>query len=223
MAGKNTKTQKKQRASTSKADISKDEILKAEFDYAANSAFQANEDRSKVASFFLVSVGSLAAAILTVDRLSLSTSSYIGLAGLFVVLTLLGVLTVMQLARLRQAWIESAKVMNSIKDHYIRMYPEAADAPNRFEDAFRWRTKTIPLPYKTESVSYYTVLEVAFLSGLTLGAAVFFLLIGVANGGAPVEYIWWLTGGAGAFAFLLDLVIYKRSLPNEPAVSKESK
>ncbi len=35
-----------------------DSILSAEFNYIANSAFQANEDRAKVTTLYLVTVGS---------------------------------------------------------------------------------------------------------------------------------------------------------------------
>ena len=192
--------------------LSPDEILIAEFEYAANSAFQANEDRSKVASFFLISVGSLVAAILGAEKFTLAPGAFIGLAGLFLVLTFLGLLTVMQLARLREAWIESAKAMNKIKDHYIARLKDPKNEKTKFEDAFRWRSITIPDPYKPQSVSYYTVLEVALLSGLTFGAAVYFLLIGLAAGADPIQCIWWLTIGASALAFLFDLVIYKRML-----------
>jgi hypothetical protein len=47
-----------------KPKLNSDEILKAEYTYIANTVFQANEDRSRVASFYFVTVGSLVAAIL---------------------------------------------------------------------------------------------------------------------------------------------------------------
>ena len=46
-----------------KNELSGDTILEAEFEYIEATATQANEDRSKVASFYFVSVGSLIAAI----------------------------------------------------------------------------------------------------------------------------------------------------------------
>ena len=48
-----------------KPKLNVDEILKAEYEYIAATVFQANEDRSRVASFYFVSVGSLVAAILS--------------------------------------------------------------------------------------------------------------------------------------------------------------
>lgn len=190
-------------------DLTRDEILKTEFEYAANSAFQANEDRSKVASFFLLSVGSLVATIFGLQELDHNSTIYFLLAGLFFILTILGLLTVMQLARLRDAWRESAKVMNAVKDYYIDHFKD-----QKFEAAFLWRMRTVPPKYKTASVSYFTALEVALLSGVTFGACVYFLLMGLAGGNDPITCIWWLTVGSGIFAGLLELFVYKRMLKN---------
>ncbi len=47
-----------------KPKLNVEDILKAEFEYIAHTAFQANEDRARVSSFYFVSVGSVVAAIL---------------------------------------------------------------------------------------------------------------------------------------------------------------
>ncbi len=179
-----------------------DNILSSEFEYIANSAFQANEDRSKAASFFLISVGSLVAAIFGAQQLSgldeIPLAVYRALAGLFLILTLLGALTVAQLARLRLAWVEAALAMNQIKAFYTQHFKD-------LEKAFRWRTETLPDKYKTDSISYYTVLEVALLSALTFGASVYFLQMGVAY----ISCLWAFTISAGTLAFFAQLVFYK--------------
>ncbi len=190
----------------SERPLTPDEILVAEFEYAANSAFQANEDRSKVASFFLVAVGSLIAAIFGAQEWGLEPASSLVLAGLFLALTLLGLLTAMQLARLREAWIESARAMNQIKDYYNARFEKI-----QLSDAYRWRTKTIPAHYKPHSISNYTVIEVALLSGLTFGASAYFFQVGIGY----LECLWAITFSAGALAFVLILFIYKRILGKE--------
>jgi hypothetical protein len=88
-------------------------------------------------------------------------------SGLFILLTLLGTSTIMQLARLRVAWYESAMAMNQLKDYMLSENKGLAKA-------FRWKTSTLPPRYKRDSVSYYQALEVALISGLTLGAAAIF-------------------------------------------------
>ena len=42
---------------------SSEELLETEFDYIARTAFQANEDRAHVSSFYLVAVGPMVAAL----------------------------------------------------------------------------------------------------------------------------------------------------------------
>ena len=183
-----------------KENIDPNEILIAEFEYAANSAFQANEDRSKAASFFLVSVGSLVAAIFGAQQWGLEPASSLVLAGLFLVLTILGWLTVKQLARLREAWRESARTMNKIKDFYTERFEDM-----KLREAFRWRSDTIPNKYKTDSVSYYTAIEVSMLSALTFGAFVFFLLRGLG-----VEFLPWLFAALfGGLSLYAELAYYK--------------
>jgi hypothetical protein len=96
-----------------------DELLAAEFDYIAQTAIQANEDRARVSSFYLIAVGSLVAAMFGtqyIDPKLFSMDANLMFSGLFALLTLLGTSTVMQLARLRSAWYESALAMNQLKD-----------------------------------------------------------------------------------------------------------
>ncbi|MCL4824881.1 MAG: hypothetical protein KJZ57_11765, partial [Anaerolineales bacterium] len=180
-----------------------DEFLAAEFEYIANSAFQANEDRSKAASFFIVSVGSLAAAIFGAQKLEAMDDAalYFLLAGLFALLTALGALTVAQLARLRLAWHEAALAMNQMKEFYVKRV-------KGLEDAFRWRTETLPSKYKTNSVSYYTALEVSILSALTFGACAYFQQ----KSYIETRFLWMVTIGAGAQAFFALKFWYKRLL-----------
>jgi hypothetical protein len=182
-----------------------DEFLASEFEYIAQSAFQANEDRSKAASFFLVAVGSLVAAIFGAQQLSgmdaVPYTLYLLLAGLFLTLTALGALTVAQLARLRSAWHDAAQAMNQMKDFYTERY-------EGLETAFLWRTKSLPPKYKTDSISYYTALEVSLLGALTFGASAYFLQVGIPY----TRCLWAFTISAGALAFFAQLVLYKRLL-----------
>jgi MFS family permease len=158
-----------------KPKLSTDEILKAEYNYIANTVFQANEDRSRVTSFYLVTVGSLVAAILgtlfSEDNLQGASLAF---AGLFLILTLLGALTLAQLARLRAAWHESAQAMNVIKDFYIKHNRE-------IEPAFKWRLKTLPPTDKRFSIANLMAVEVTLLSAVTSAAMVYFTLLHFGN------------------------------------------
>ena len=182
-----------------------DELLAAEFDYIAQTAIQANEDRARVSSFYLIAVGSLVAAMFGTqyfDPEILSIDANLMFSGLFALLTLLGTSTVMQLARLRSAWYESALAMNQLKDYMVSQN-------QTLSQAFRWKTSTLPSKYKKDSVSYYQATEVALISGLTLGAAVFFLQRAVLPIG-PVQ--WIITVVVGVSTIFAQLFIYQRSL-----------
>lgn len=159
--------------------LNTDEIMKAEYNYIANTVFQANEDRSRVATFYFLTVGSLVAAILSA-RFSDSNTNNTALAfsGLFLVLTILGALTLAQLARLRAAWHESAEAMNKIKDFYIKHNRE-------IESAFKWRLKSLPPTDKPFSIANLMAVEVALLSGITSAASVYCLLVALGN------IAWW--------------------------------
>jgi hypothetical protein len=154
-----------------KPKLNTDEILKAEYNYIANTIYQANEDRSRVASFYFVTVGSLVAAIFS--PLISTTNNIKGIslafAGLFLILTILGALTLAQLARLRSAWHESAQAMNRIKEFYIMHHKE-------IEPAFKWRSETLPDTDKPYSIANIMAFEVALLSAVTMAACAYFFL-----------------------------------------------
>jgi len=155
------------------------EILRAEFDYISQTAFQANEDRARVSSFYIVAVGSIVATIFGAQFAADNLKGIaIPLFILFAALTGLGALTIAQLARLRAAWHESAEAMNTIKDFYIQHNRD-------IESAFKWRRASIPPTYKTFSIANLMAIEVALLSALTSAAAVYFLLLALA------EIRWW--------------------------------
>jgi len=148
-----------------------DELLAAEFNYIAQTATQAFEDRARVSSFYLIAVGSLVAALFGTQLFEpeqFTQTVKLMFCGVFLLLTLLGASTVMQLAQLRSAWYESMMAMNQLKDFAMKQSPELADA-------FRWKSSTLPAKYKAGSVSYYQALEVAMISGLMFGTAMFFL------------------------------------------------
>ncbi len=185
--------------------LSPDEILIAEFEYIAASAFQTNEDRSKATSFFVVSVGSLIATIFGAQlgggAMQFSRAVLFVLMAIFLALSFFGLLTLLQLARLRLAWYEAARAMNQIKSFYLAHFPE-------LEGAFRWREETLPPPWKTESISFYMALEVSLVTGMTFAAAIFFLQYGLRLTG----WLWPLTVLSGALAGLGGLFLYYRKL-----------
>lgn len=181
-------------------------ILISEYEYIANSAIQANEDRARVASFYLIAVGSLVAGLFSTQVFDTNTNFAtlnILFSGLFFVLTLLGGLTVIQLARLRAAWYKSMLALNQIKDYAIAKDKGIAKA-------FRWHNQSMPPLYKINSVSYQQTIEVALLSGLTFGAAIYFFQIGIHYECATCNWAYTISGAI--LGFISQLYIYKRFL-----------
>jgi hypothetical protein len=190
---------------TKPAPSESNELLAAEFNYIAQTALQANEDRARVSSFYLIAVGSLVATMFGTqffDPNFFSQTVDLMFSGLFILLTLLGTSTIMQLARLRMAWYESMLAMNQLKDYMM-------DENKMLAKAFRWKTSTLPLKYKRDSVSYYQAIEVALISGLTFGAAALFaqqalFAIGLLH--------WIIAILLGAFVVYLQLIIYRQTI-----------
>jgi hypothetical protein len=157
------------------------QMLQAEFDYIANNVFQANEDRSRFSSYYFVTVGSFAAAILGTQFDGQQKGISLAFFLLFFVLTFMGSFTLAQLARLRAAWHEAVEAMNVIKEYYIEHNPEIAPA-------FKWRPRSVPLVNKPYSIANLIAMEVSMLSSLTTGVGVYFLL----NFFGSVNFIGWI-------------------------------
>lgn len=185
------------------------EILTAEFEYIASTANQANEDRARVSSFYLVAVGSVIAALFSAQYLNERLDARIVnilFAVLFLILTVLGTTTNLQLARLRVAWFESAIAMNHIKEYVIKIEPQ-------FANAFKWRFTTLPEFNKRNSISFLQALEVAILSGLTFAASIFFFLqctpLNDVNWDSALTILFGLLGTGG------QIVLYRAILSKE--------
>jgi len=183
-----------------------DELLAAEFNYIAQTAIQANEDRARVSSFYLIAVGSVIAALLGTQLLDINSplqTVNLIFSGLFALLTLLGTSTVMQLAHLRAAWYESALAMNQMKDYMMSQNPTLTQA-------FRWKTSTLPSKHKKDSISYYQAFEVAMISGMMGGASVFFLLRAFFS---PFGFFHFLFSALIIITTVfIQLLIYRRAL-----------
>jgi hypothetical protein len=177
------------------------DILIAEFNYIAQTAFQANEDRARVASFYLVSFGSFLAALFS-TQIDFSNPQLVnlGFSGLFLALAVMGYLTLLQLASLRGAWFRSIAAMNQIKEYYFARHP-GLDA------AFAWKKGDVPHKFKPNSMGYYMIVQVAFLGGISLGGAVYFAILAFWQ-----SFNIWPGILVGAVSIILQMYWYKRQM-----------
>ncbi|HZQ09884.1 MAG TPA: hypothetical protein VFD70_25120 [Anaerolineae bacterium] len=148
-----------------------EEILKLEFEYARETAMQAQNDRTVVFNLYLILVGGIgslllaAVSIIPSPRLDLPTQA---LALLAFVLALLGVMTLFKLIRLRQAWFDSVRAMNAIKGYYLHSFPE-------LDSAFLWKMNTVPALGKAWTITFILSLMVIVIDSIAFTAAFHFL------------------------------------------------
>lgn len=178
------------------------EILIAEFNYIASTAFQANEDRARVSNYYLMAAGAAVAAILgTKIEGAMPTAIYWGFAVVFGALAIIGLLTVLQLARLRSAWMASTRAMNEIKDYYMEHCPDA-----QLEEAFTWTNKSLPSPSKRGSVAFLLALSVVLVDAGAAMSSVAFLGVGVNQ---ALLILWLLLGLLVGLVFIgIQLKLY---------------
>ena len=178
------------------------EILIAEFNYIASTAFQANEDRARVSNYYLMTAGAAVAAILgaKIEGVTRAVVHW-GFAVVFGALAFIGLLTVLQLARLRSAWRSSAEAMNQIKEYYRERCPDA-----QLEKAFAWTSANLPSAIKPNSVAFLLALSVMLVDAAATVASVVFLGVGVSQKSLGV---WLLLGLLVALVFIgIQLRLY---------------
>ncbi len=187
--------------------ITADAILVAEYEYVAQTAFQAHEDRARVSTFYLVALGSFVAAIYSSDNgIGRGSDATWAFAFFFFVLVLAGALTLLQLIRLREAWFESVEAMNHIKEYYQKNV-EKVD----LKDAFLWNKGTMPSKYKRGSVSFFLALQVALLGGIVMGGVIYY--VGLNFWWYP---LWqWIILGGVLYA-VGQMLYYRNALNKQP-------
>lgn len=176
-------------------------IITAEFNYIAQTAFQSNEDRARVSTFYLSSAASLIAAIVTSqllgDSSQLPSTNQQAVAWayacLFGTLSISGLLTLFKLARLRQAWLKSAQAMNHLKQFCV-------EQNGTFEtgEIFLWNNDTLPRASSPTSLSSLLALQVVAMSSLMVGTCVYH--IGFIQGG-----VWLFPAIASGIVALMVL------------------
>jgi hypothetical protein len=169
-------------------------ILIAEFEYARAAAFQANEDRARVSSYFLATGGSVVLALL---GLKLDSPPHplivVGFASLFAALAWMGWNTLNQLAALRLAWRDSCLAMNQVKDHYV-------SAHSALQGAFRWTDQSLPPAFKPTSLSSQLARMVAAIMGLATAVAAACALWAIATMARVGMAPWAIVACAAALA-----------------------
>lgn len=174
-------------------------VISGEYEYIATSVFQNSEDRARVSSFFVVVIGTFLAMLFSEQLRAVDSDIYYQIFGVaFALIFILGTLSVLQLARLRLAWIDSVKALNQIKAEAVKNDPS-------LEAYFRWGADSMPRRFKLRSFSFLQAVIVAVLSGFAAGAslAMFWLA------GHPAKIPWVASVILGIVALIFVLIAYR--------------
>jgi hypothetical protein len=172
------------------------DILGWEYGYARTTASEAMQDRHTMINFYLVIVGVLTTGVVAVLARDTDFPNSAATALLWV-LCGVGWLYFLKIIRLRQAWHDSARAMNQIKDFYIQ---HAKDFdPNLIRHAFRWGTQTLPPPEKPWTLFFYSAMLIGFLDSAAYVAGGVLI-----NLDATLAFPFW----AGGLLVLFGLVFF---------------
>lgn len=186
--------------------LNPNEILRAEFDYARETAAQAMEDRHKMVNYFLIIVGVLLNAVATLmvngDKIKSDVLSHpvkFVICALLFTLFVMGILYLLKLIRLRAAWHNSALAMNKIKDYYNERMPGLQLIPH----AFRWTTESLSSMNmgKCGTLFFYSALLIILFDTLALSGCLIFC-----------EQPIWLITLIFAGSMLFQIALYKTML-----------
>jgi len=153
------------------------DILKLEFEYARTTASEAMQDRHIMVNFYLLVAGVVVSGVVGVLAQKTGLPKAAGTLLLWL-LCGIGWLYFLKIIRLRQAWHDSAKAMNQIKEFYIQHAKEFA--PDVLRSAFRWQSHTLPDPGKPWTVFFYSATLIGFLNSAAYVAGGALLSWGVA-------------------------------------------
>jgi hypothetical protein len=149
-------------------------------------------------NFYLLAFGLIATGVLTVLSREADLPQSIGTLLLWI-LCAVGWLYFLKIIRLRQAWHESARAMNQIKEFFIQH--DDHFEPEELRTAFRWQAHTLPSPDKPWTLFFYSAVLIALLDSMAyiLGAAL--LDFYLSHSLPRVDFALYVIFGIGFLAF----------------------
>jgi hypothetical protein len=141
--------------------LNSSEILEWEFEYARTTASEAMQDRHTMVNFYLLATGVVASGVIGVLGSADDIPKAAGTALLWL-LCEIGWFYFLTVVRLRQAWHDSARAMNQIKEFYFQ-HVDDMDS-DTLRSAFRWQAHTLPNPDKPWTVFFYSATLIGLLN-----------------------------------------------------------
>lgn len=145
------------------------DVLLADFAYIAQTAAQANEDRANATTFYLLAIGSVLATVFAAQSEKFDpVRTALAFTAVFGALSVLGIFTLLQLARLRSAWFSSIYAMNAIKEFALEHSEDKVEL-----NPFPWTNHNMPRRFEPKSVAAFLALQVLLMAALMFGACIF--------------------------------------------------
>jgi hypothetical protein len=207
------------------APLSLSTVLEQEFEYIKETASQAMNDRHTMVNYFLLSAGVVLAGIgvmVSKEGGSEFRYRYETIVALSLLFNTVGWVYFMQVVRLRQAWCESARAMNHLKQFFAKHceYP-----PEVAKSAFRWNIESIPPAAKKMTVFYFSALLISLLSAAAIVLASVILvgieqLRGPESELIPPPYLL-IAAGLGLYHLAFQMSMYTAMLEEIYAPANE--
>jgi hypothetical protein len=173
------------------------DILDWEFEYASTTASEAMEQRHTMVNFYLLVAGVAASGVIAVLGEGSGLPKSVGTLLLWM-LCGIGWLYFLAIIRLRQAWHDSARAMNQIKEFYFQHTQTLSRDVLR--SAFRWQAHTLPAPGKPWTVFFYSAMLIAFLDSAAFVAGGLLLDRDPVGSAPGPDLMWLVLFGLGFFA-----------------------
>jgi len=198
-------------AHSDRAPLKMSDILLQEFAYIKDTASQAMNDRHTMVNYFLLSAG----VVVTGIGVLLSKEGAVDfryrdetVLALSLLFCTVGWIYFLQLVRLRQAWCDSARAMNHIKQVFVQY---SGNKPERARGAFLWNITTIPKANQKMTVFYLSALLISVLSAVAIVLASLILF-----GEKCAAKFWFVPIGLGFYHLFFQMFQYT-ALLEEPA------
>jgi hypothetical protein len=149
-----------------------EKVFEEEFEYAANATQQAMEHRMAIVNFYLLIAGGVGSGVIALVGSGNRTIS-IAAVPLVWVISLVGILILLQLIALRRAWANSVMEMSYIKEFFIANARHFTK--DSLKNAFFWGPLTVPSLHKPGSVFYYSMVMIALLNSTAFAGGSFLL------------------------------------------------
>jgi hypothetical protein len=177
---------------------STDEFLGLEYGYIQDNIQQTVHDRYRMLSFYITIGTTIATVLLGILSLQNIDQELLrkGVGLISILMWLIGLVFLLIMIRLRQAWFQGIVALNKIKAFYL------SEAQGKLDNVVDWQNSHMPRANKLWNIHFYSsFLVIAISSGFIA------LAIWVLNLGDP-----WVAAVIGIVNMLLQTVFYRYSL-----------